>query len=291
MAKIWKFTAGVNVHITVPEDTQRKYRALNKLVENKALISRIVVEAMYRSLLVAYRTRFNINTPFTEQNMGGRSKNAINNRLVWDKINRLRKEYDQLMKDGHKALANDKAEEIAKAQDLFKVRSGGGAKYNAFLDAIMYRSGGMRTAMNTGMKEILSMIAQKHMITRFSTTPLRFGIGNIHGLDSVKTPSYANTIMGGKHSKSPFKILWRQIEFGTGALADKRFKQTTGTTKVGNAGDWRYGPTSKVGTIIHGSRGMHVFRNDAGLAYTEDASKFGSMLRDNLTKALQGLEE
>lgn len=61
---------------------------------------------------------------------------------------------------------------------------------------------------------------------------------------------------------SPYDILWRIIEFGTGAYAHPRPRATDDgrNTKVGGKGHWIFGPLRgdrRIGPVIVGQKGMH----------------------------------
>jgi len=115
------------------------------------------------------------------------------------------------------------------------------------------------------------------------------GIGNLDDLNAIVTPSYGDPNTGGT---SKHKILWRQLEFGTGIyakpsprLGPTRFKTRRGT--------WWFGPSDVrkrrfVGLHLRGSRPGNVLTTAAGLPYDSDALLFRQAFFETMQRQLFG---
>lgn len=93
-------------------------------------------------------------------------------------------------------------------------------------------------------------------------------------INLLETPS-ATVLLSGKRSSSPFKVLWRHLEFGTGVYSSKHQSRLLGETPGGGRfkqsdGSWLYGrpgANGDGGLRVLGAMPMHFLWNAEGVPH------------------------
>lgn len=106
------------------------------------------------------------------------------------------------------------------------------------------------TLLNGVMKQrqlqVLSLLTSPtQIVMQVNAHSVTASIGNVKALDAVQTPSAVVTLRG-KGTRSPHRSLWRQLEFGAGALRSRTswsMPRKTRNAIVG--GGWFFGPLAK----------------------------------------------
>lgn len=81
------------------------------------------------------------------------------------------------------------------------------------------------------------------------------GAGNMNAVESVITPSATQSLMG-VQSRSTRRVLWRQLEFGTGVYAKKQPGVSTASSPYTRGDKWLYGYKDK---RTDSDRGVYAF--------------------------------
>lgn len=157
----------------------------------------------------------------------------------------------------------------------------------------------------TGFREIavglLQRYADQHAITTTrSKQGMHFGVGHIPSLDKVETPS-ANEDLGSPPTDSPNRIMWRHLEFGTGAYSLARGAQRSGSRSLSNrsyshgdqtpeGGGWMYGRDGRnkpMALYLRGSKPVSALRDPTNkLPYQADSLRFRQVFAETLRNAL-----
>jgi len=165
----------------------------------------------------------------------------------------LRRAYGDL--DKATLAANNRS--MQKARDrIFELRDSMEDKLAAPSKGPSVRSlSSVDAVMRRRSMQVLSLLADPAFLqTGVVDNATMVGMGPFRELDRIQTPS-ATTRMALRPTDSQYTILWRQLEFGTGAEA------------VGGGSDWSYG-----GMILRGSYPMRaIFGN--GLGWRNDILK------------------
>ncbi len=132
------------------------------------------------------------------------------------------------------------------------------------------------------MEKVMSTIADPaRMVVMRSKNRLVLGIGDRSVLDAIHTPSF------NPKTATPYKVLWRHMEFGTGVFA-KPGPHLHGGAHKEDDGTWWFGTQIGEGIHLRGSRPGNILRKQTGEAYTEDFMKFEARLHLALNRALRG---
>lgn len=112
---------------------------------------------------------------------------------------------------------------------------------------------------------------------------IAIGVGPRAALESVTTPS-ATKALTGRESSSRYKVMWRQLEFGTGALRNAQ-KDRLNKWAVPKD-EWWYGPkNTKAGLLLKGTAPMNFLTDGSGAMYPEDQVR----MFEEITRALDEL--
>lgn len=114
--------------------------------------------------------------------------------------------------------------------------------------------------------EVMSLLVDAANIVPTSTgDAITVGIGNLAELDSIRTPSATEYILGKGPTKSEYDILWRHLEFGTGvhSVMAKRNTQFNEGLKMG--GEWYYGKDPTNALLLRGSQPVHGLFDAQGI--------------------------
>jgi len=110
--------------------------------------------------------------------------------------------------------------------------------------------------------------------------------GHIPTLDTIKSPS-ATEFLTGHASRSPYNILWRQMEFGMGALRKPGDLPVLPTPYTSSRGGWWYGKKKPgSGVPFRGTNPGNLLRDAANLPYSTDAAAFYQMFGARLASLL-----
>lgn len=131
------------------------------------------------------------------------------------------------------------------------------------------------------MKVMKAIVDPTQMVSIRTANRMVIGIGDRAVLDAIHTPSHNAKKYAGK-----YKILWRHMEFGTGAYAKPTFR-TNGRTKE-SGGTWWYGRQVGDGIHLRGSRPGNILRKESGEVYNADFMKFEATMHLALDRALCG---
>lgn len=127
----------------------------------------------------------------------------------------------------------------------------------------------------------------KHIETHMEGDSVVALMGRIRDLDAIKSPS-ATQILSKHNSRSPYKILWRQMEFGTGMLrkpGESPFVPTRYTSSEG----WWYGPPNSKGAVhFRGTHPGNLLRTQTGIPYSQDALSFYRLFGTRMIELLRG---
>ena len=262
------FTTTIAITIAPAPDTASKVRALQHLTDLD-MLGRLAQLVMAETLVPAYQRRFESARAVMGEMM--RIDDTFDARRVAE-IRRL----DQEFHDAVDARNFDRA--VALSEDLTKARSHG----SLFEDEVLRVGGEGYTLLVEGMAQVLVALSEVHLVKQTGHA-ITLGIGPLNGaggLNSIETPSYS-VYRRGKTTRSPFRILWKQLEYGSGAFArPKQYKSS-----------WWYGRGfgGKAGGLhIRGSHGGHFLRAASGLPYESDAQQFQSAFVERMMQLLMG---
>lgn len=125
------------------------------------------------------------------------------------------------------------------------------------------------------------------MVSNRTSTDVTVATGSIQVLDQIISPS-ATQLLRNRNSSSPYNILWRQMEFGTGIMR-KQYPGNISPTRYTTDKGWWYGPkTAYRGVHFKGTKPGNLLRTQSGLPYTEDALKFQREFGQRLRRYLNG---
>lgn len=117
------------------------------------------------------------------------------------------------------------------------------------------------------------------------------GIGSLPMLNRIETPSATEYALHKGHTSSPYNILWRHLEFGTGVYSRGAFAGGDKPASRYNehlwGGLWYYGKTLKMAPLIlHGSEGIQALYGPNGVA--SKSREFLAAVQHELNKVLLG---
>lgn len=145
---------------------------------------------------------------------------------------------------------------------------------------------GMFRGLAMRVLELVSDVYKQR--TFMSGNDVVLGIGSLSALDRIRTPS-ATQKLTGSPTTSPRSILWRHLEFGTGAFSTRPQDQSQEHRLP--SGGWWYGKSPDESLELRGSRpGKFMFdpaRKAAhALPYEADSVRFQSVLYQMITRVL-----
>jgi hypothetical protein len=114
---------------------------------------------------------------------------------------------------------------------------------------------------------------------------IRIDVGQLSLLNQIETPS-ATEALRGYPTGSRYKILWRQLEFGTGAKRSAAKDRAGGASKP--AKQWWYGKREDASILLKGTLPMNFLTNNEGQIYQEDMDALGRELTRVLDNLLSG---
>ena len=295
-------SVNVTVDLRFQTDPQLEQFAhtIQRLVDDPVAFTNLLKGVMRTTLLAAYRKRFLQSVPKMigmEKEQSGASFNRKADITL--EIGRLTAELAKDISDSDKDVIKRQLEKLT-------AEFAGGTVLEtdpttqAGIDeqqglGVSTRERG-RGSLSTGqfqarMGAVLNLLALPEFFevgVDASGNPV-IGIGKLEDLNAILTPSFGNPDTGGT---TPYKILWRQLEFGTGIyakpsprLGPTRFKTRRGT--------WWFGPSDVrkrrfVGLHLRGSRPGNVLTTAAGLPYDSDALLFRQAFFETMQRQLFG---
>lgn len=274
---------------------------INRLANDPAVMVNLVKGVMRATVLAAYRKRFlrstHLMTGMEKESAGKFVRKMARvdelmavakelNTATGSTRDNLRAKYERLMQqmEGGPSMVLDEGATHKKEMQMDEDGTTMGIEESAS------GAGGLSTGQFTPrMGAILNLLVlPEYMEQGVDAQGNPFiGIGKIADLDAIMTPSHANAATGGK---SRHKIMWRQLEFGTGIYAKPQPRR--GPTKFKTTrGTWWYGPSDVrigrfAGLHLRGSHPANVLRQASGLPYESDAMMFRQAFYEALGKRL-----
>lgn len=305
------FTIPINIRMKESPKTARFHAAIEDLAKNREILVAILRQAMAETLLKEYRSRFDakykamhtMDTYGKERGVGTPDNNNAERDTIQQRMLALEKSMTRLRhtkgEPNVDALADlqvemdqltDKLYEVDHPTDHGGVAIGHGPLNKQGLAVV----GGSLAATNVYrplMNKVRDMLTLGTNIESDITDGrITLKIGKVEDLEKIKTPSATE---GG--TSSPYNVMWRQLEFGTGIYAKKGPDfRSSGTYKDSSgAGGWFYGGFSagKSRRRLHlkGTRGGHfLFREGTSLPYVGDGAKFETYFFLLLSRELYG---
>lgn len=271
LARLRPFTVAVPITMTPPAYFEGAIPVLRAMGSNPAVLEALLRRAISETYLLAYRERFLRGMPgavnlrsdrtATRPNPGvsDATRDAVH--AAYDALNAAERPSDRLLERLRKAQARMR-------RDL-KPRP---------------RSHPLSTGQfRTLALDVMELFASVHAVqSRTTAGTIKLGVGHIATLDQIETPSATE---GG--SASPFNILWRHLEFGTGVYA--RPQPNGGSPFRLASGGWWYGARKGDALNLRGSQGVHaLYRRGSQLPYTQDGMRFRSVFAGLMRQALGG---
>lgn len=137
--------------------------------------------------------------------------------------------------------------------------------------------------------EVISLIVnQNYFHIQRDEHSMTLGIGYIPSLDEVQSPS-ATPIIYGVDTRTPYGILWRQMEFGMGVTQRKAYPGPIALTRSSSKQGWWYGPkTPSAGIHFKGTQPGNFLRDQTGLPYSQDSVAFHDLFHKQFTRLFNG---
>lgn len=293
-------TVVVDVRFQTDPQLEQFAHTVQRLVDDPVSFTTLLKGVMRTTLLAAYRKRFLQSVPKMigmEKEQAGASYNRKADIAL--EIGRLSGELGKDIAESDKAVIRRQMEKLTA-----EFAGGTVLETDATTDAALDEQEGLgvstrqrgRGSLSTGefqarMGAVLNLLALPEYFQVGSDAagnPV-VGIGNLDDLNAIMTPSYGEPNTGGP---SKYKVLWRQLEFGTGIyakpqarLGPTRFKTRRGT--------WWFGPSDVrkrrfVGVHLRGSHPGNVLTTASGLPYDSDALLFRQAFFETMQRQLFG---
>lgn len=140
------------------------------------------------------------------------------------------------------------------------------------------------------LMKVLALMTDPSLVSQqvISQDMVRVGFGAHKLLDPIETPS-ATPKLTGKQTTSPYRTMWRQVEFGTGVYGkDPGAARKATRYQIGSTRMWAYSRNPPNGLVLRGTKGVHALRDQAGGNYPDDLKTFVDVFTAQLAKALGG---
>ena len=301
----------VTVRTTIKADrgADAMLRRLQRLTDSDgAFVLELLQQVVRETLIAAYRKRFNAAKPRMlnmqreqrgpafhrklelgersrqiEKEMEGVDPNSDRFRKLSARIDELTAEFIGGPHLGHEGVTNI-------------VGGSGAAVHAAMVHGLNLHKPSGPGSLSTGlftprMNQVLEELEKVTVLER-TMHQMTLGIGDLAVLESknMETPSFTEHGLNGPghETDSSFRILWRQLEFGTGIYA-KPSPRPGPTTWKESTGSWWYGQLRGNGLHLRGSRPGNILWDAQSVPYSEDASGFESRFAGMLQRAILGL--
>jgi hypothetical protein len=261
------------------KELEDEFRRLSALVENPALVHKLVKAAAAETLLAAYRKRFlaNFSDTLNMQRSGkprGTPSDTKGLRRTKEAVETLAQDITAAELAGHATGGLEK--QLRKAEERL-VEAYDKQFGNSDLSTGMFRPLALQVL---GLLTTMAKAGEQATDSSFS-----LGIGHIPTLEAIKTPS-ATPFLTGNATRSPMNMLWRHLEFGTGMYAARVSNE--GSKHKTQGGGWWFGPRPGKGLHLKGSKGVHALFDARGVPYEADALRFETVFANMLNRALHG---
>lgn len=281
----------------------RLIKFVNELSPDGPLLAQVMKRVMIYGILRSVRSQF-----LAKQNNAFRV-NIENKQSVKERaedtvaLHRNTRALETAYRGLESAVVSGRADKIAKAHD--RIRRAEARVRGRYRGSVVYNGESigmskltqarnereMRAAELTGRLRLGAitgaMMRQRMlMLLRLLTSPegvsdpmrsewgVSIGAAPKAYIDLLETPS-ATVLLSGRRSSSPFKVLWRHLEFGAGVSASKRQAQLLGETPSSGRykqsdGSWLYGRPGEGGQgglRVLGTLPMHFLWNAEGVPH------------------------
>lgn len=134
---------------------------------------------------------------------------------------------------------------------------------------------------------VLDLVADVHQAEVFvARGQVVLGIGNLAALEMIRTPS-ATRELTGHDTASTRDVLWRHLEFGTGAFATDPKARLPGHRLAG--GGWWYGRSAEQSLELRGSKAGKMMGDPARkLPHQPESARFRAVLFQFMNSILFG---
>lgn len=162
-------------------------------------------------------------------------------------------------------------------------KSNGEVKKSHFLSSGQFRKRAL---------QVMEIFTDPSLIqTSVGPNSVSAGIGSLPMLNAIETPSATEYVLHKGHTTSPYNVLWRHLEFGTGVYSHNAFaggdKPASRFNEHLHGGLWYYGKTLKTAPLIlHGSEGIQSLFGPKGVV--SKSLEFIAAVERELNKVLLG---
>jgi hypothetical protein len=264
----------------IPPPSLERLRTGALALSNPETVAQILRAAMAETLLQAYRKAFLQGLPgavnMKREKVG---KNVANAQIAQVLRRNLTRAYDQLQA----ARESGEIRRVAKAQNRLD------AAKRAIRKALRRkRAVGLERRLSTGTFRTLAL---KILDLMTDTGEIQIvpadgsvlaGIGDLTYLEGIKTPSATDKLTG-HPTASPRNVMWRQLEFGSGAWSAAPEAQDP-TFRLPSGG-WWYGRHPEEALRLRGTRPIGAL---AKLRRDQSARRFPKVLAELLSAELFG---
>jgi hypothetical protein len=309
----------LRVTMTLSERLLAQKAALDAIAKTPALVEAVLRQAMAETLLANYRKRYLAKLPAAvamRRDKRGKSVQPggpVSEEHFQTYLKALKHyqraqdpdDFSTFRRAGRKRLSIANQTARARAVDAARVRLN--AAHDAWLEALATkRKGASRVGDRTndlGDAESRGPVgkgyfrALAHRILRETSdaaaiqnrgaygaaaaNTLNLGIGSIADLERIETPSAV-------YSRSKFNILWRHLEFGTGAYRTDKSVNAASPYRLPSGG-WWFGKSKGQALHLRGSKPVGALRDPkTKLPYQADALRFRSVFAALMRDALSG---
>lgn len=284
------------VRIRIRFDQTREFARLagsvGRMAQNKEVLGQLIRQAAIETVVQAIRERFILNLPnvlevetkwienpddgnFDSRNVdketgafsGGYSARARNTKEML-RVRELYKALDKNRKVRSRAQSENALRRNARARgNLYKRLASARKLFRKSLNRS--RTGGNRYItphrLSSGKFRPMALRALALLTdsgwVRFSVTNDRttVGIGNLRRASGLRTPSATEQVLKKGATSSPFTMMWRHLEFGTGVYSqDPDGSRHPATPYSAFGGGWWYDRNPPGGLYVRGARGVHA---------------------------------
>lgn len=141
-----------------------------------------------------------------------------------------------------------------------------------------------KAAMDRVLQKLVG--ANAFVVTNGSDS-VNVGVGVIAQLNQIETPS-ATPLLTGHPSKSPYKQLWLQMEYGAGIFAKPGPSLHNVSPNKTGVGSWWYGKRAGAGIHFIGQKPGNLLRDHTGLPYSGEYRSFLRMFGDLMNELIFG---
>jgi hypothetical protein len=273
----FQFTYTIGFKLQFDEASEASFLALEQLATDPSVLERILRAAMLATLVAEYKRRFGL---------------AEDRMTELEKVTGDEAEPEQLPATSFSLRKN-----IVPAKPGQQSR---GAREVTFSEAGIGQDEGLSDeklllssvpSFTSRLQQVAQALFENPVKSTGTGKGVLLGFGHTPTLQRIKTPTHA-----GYPTTSPYNIMWRQLEYGTGYYAVQAggpYARTSGEWKIGSpSGSWWYGRRGLRGgmTGVHllGTRPGSFLRDASGIPYGPDGFKFSTDVYFRLAEFLHG---